>query len=126
MSDLSDRGQRARVYEVVLREGTPDDMRSFIDGALLVDLWDELVLPRRLRSAGGGASVMPSFGWYTGVHPWTYATFGSSIASFPVNTRAPFRRPPRTRRAGSEAGEGSRVAASAKVGAEAGDAGPRV
>lgn len=51
MSDLSDRGQRARVYEVVLREGTPDDMRSFIDGALLVDLWDELVLPRRLRSA---------------------------------------------------------------------------
>jgi hypothetical protein len=65
MSDLSDRGQRARVYEVVLREGTPDDMRSFIDGALLVDLWGELVLPRPLRSAwdpvirnelGGGAS----------------------------------------------------------------------
>jgi hypothetical protein len=79
-----------------------------------------------LGSAGGGASVMPSFGWYTGVHPWTYATFGSSIASFSVNTRAPFRRPPRTRRAGSEAGEGSREAASAKVGAEAGDAGPRV
>lgn len=50
-SHLSDRGQRARVYEVVLREGTPDDIRSFIDGALLVDLWDELVLPRLLRSA---------------------------------------------------------------------------
>lgn len=50
-SDLSDRGRRARVYEVVLREGTPDDIRSIIDGALLVDLWDDLVLPRALRSA---------------------------------------------------------------------------
>lgn len=50
-SDLSDRGRRARVYEVVLREGTPDDIRSIVDGALLVDLWDELVLPRAVRSA---------------------------------------------------------------------------
>jgi hypothetical protein len=50
-SDLSDRGRRARVYEVVLREGTPDDIRSIIDGALLVDLWDDLVLPRAVRSA---------------------------------------------------------------------------
>jgi hypothetical protein len=39
------------VYEVVLREGTPDDISSTIDGALLVDLWDELVLPRAVRSA---------------------------------------------------------------------------
>jgi hypothetical protein len=50
-SDLSDRGQRARVYEVVLREGTPDDIRSIIDGVLLVDLWGELVLPRAVRAA---------------------------------------------------------------------------
>lgn len=51
MSDLSDRNRRARVYEVVLREGTPDDIRSIIDGALLVDLWDDLVLPRAVRTA---------------------------------------------------------------------------
>jgi transcriptional regulator with XRE-family HTH domain len=50
-SDLSDRARRARVYEVVLREGTPDDLRNIVDGALLVDLWDDLVLPRVVRTA---------------------------------------------------------------------------
>jgi transcriptional regulator with XRE-family HTH domain len=49
--DLADRRQRARAYEVVLREGRPGDIESIVDRALLVDLWDELVLPRRLRAA---------------------------------------------------------------------------
>lgn len=49
--DLSNRRQRARVYEAVLREGRPADIASIVDGALLVDLWDDLVLPRRLRHA---------------------------------------------------------------------------
>lgn len=48
--DLSDRRQRARAYEAVLREGRPEDIESIVDGALLVDLWDDLVLPRRLRT----------------------------------------------------------------------------
>lgn len=49
--DLSDRSQRARAYESVLREGRPEDIESIVDGALLVDLWDEVVLPRQLRKA---------------------------------------------------------------------------
>jgi len=49
--DLADRRQRARAYEVVLREGRPTDIESVVDGALIVDLWDEMVLPRHLRSA---------------------------------------------------------------------------
>lgn len=49
--DLADRGQRARAYEVALREGRPVDIESIIDGALLVDLWDELILPKHLRAA---------------------------------------------------------------------------
>ncbi|HMS88613.1 MAG TPA: helix-turn-helix transcriptional regulator [Acidimicrobiales bacterium] len=49
--DLADRRQRARAYEAVLREGRPEDIASIVDGALLVDLWDDLVLPRRLRTA---------------------------------------------------------------------------
>ena len=49
--DLRDRRQRARVYEIVLREGTADDVLAYIDGVLLVDLWDELVLPRDVRAA---------------------------------------------------------------------------
>lgn len=49
--DLRDRRQRARVYEIVLREGVPADVLSYIDGALLIDLWDDLVLPRAIREA---------------------------------------------------------------------------
>ena len=49
--DLGDRKERARTYEMVLREGTPEDVLTYIDGALLVDLWPELVLPRDVRAA---------------------------------------------------------------------------
>jgi transcriptional regulator with XRE-family HTH domain len=55
--DLGDRRQRARVYEIVLREGGPIDVLAYVDGALLVDLWDELVLPPTIRSAW--ARVIP-------------------------------------------------------------------
>jgi transcriptional regulator with XRE-family HTH domain len=48
---MADRTDRARVYESVLREGTADDVLSYIDGALLVDLWPELVLAPELRAA---------------------------------------------------------------------------
>ncbi|MGL4745123.1 MAG: helix-turn-helix domain-containing protein [Dermatophilaceae bacterium] len=48
---LADRADRARVYEIILREGTADDIRQYIDGALLVDLWPDLVLPQQLRTA---------------------------------------------------------------------------
>lgn len=48
---LADREQRARAYEIVLREGGPDELAAYIDGALLVDLWPELVLPREIRAA---------------------------------------------------------------------------
>lgn len=49
--DLSDRRQRARVYEIVLREGTGADISRYIDGALLADLWPVLVLPGPVRRA---------------------------------------------------------------------------
>ena len=49
--DLRDRRQRARVYEIVLREGVPEDVLTYVDGALLIDLWDDLVLPRAIREA---------------------------------------------------------------------------
>ncbi|MDQ6613989.1 MAG: hypothetical protein M3083_04395 [Actinomycetota bacterium] len=47
--DLDDRRQRAHLYEIVLREGTVDDVRHFIDLDLLADLWDELFLPEAAR-----------------------------------------------------------------------------
>ncbi len=49
--DLSDRNDRARVYETVLREGVAQDVLTYIDGALLVDLWPDLVLPKAVRAA---------------------------------------------------------------------------
>lgn len=49
--DLRDRRHRARVYELVLREGGPDDVLTYVDGALLLDVWDDLVLPAKVRAA---------------------------------------------------------------------------
>jgi hypothetical protein len=36
---------------VTFREGTANDLLRYVDGALLVDLWDELVLPHEIRAA---------------------------------------------------------------------------
>lgn len=49
--NLSNRRQRARVYEIVLREGTANDLLAYVDGVLLADLWPDLVLPRHIRTA---------------------------------------------------------------------------
>lgn len=49
--DLRDRRQRARVYEIVLREGNPQDILTYVDGVLLTELWPDLVLPRSVRAA---------------------------------------------------------------------------
>lgn len=49
--DLDDRADRARVYEQVLREGTEDDVRFYVDEDHLLELWDELVLPPAVREA---------------------------------------------------------------------------
>lgn len=49
--DLGDRPRRLRAYEAILREGRPVDIERYVDGALLVDAWDELVLPRLIREA---------------------------------------------------------------------------
>lgn len=49
--DLADRKQRLRAYEIVMREGQPGDIEATVDGLLLTDSFDELVLPRELRQA---------------------------------------------------------------------------
>ena len=49
--DLGSRADRARVYEIVLQEGRPADILAYVDGALLLDLWADLVLPQAIRSA---------------------------------------------------------------------------
>ncbi len=49
--DLDDPVERDRVYEMVLREGTDDDVRRFIDVVVLADRWEALVLPPRVRRA---------------------------------------------------------------------------
>ena len=49
--DLRDRADRARAYEIVLREGDPEQITALVDGVLLVDLWPELVLPQAVRRA---------------------------------------------------------------------------
>lgn len=48
---LASRADRARLYEIVLQEGSDQDIETYIDGALLIDLWEHLVLPQDLRCA---------------------------------------------------------------------------
>lgn len=47
--DLEDPADLRRVYEQVLREGTPEDIQEFIDVDRLPAIWDDLVLPPRVR-----------------------------------------------------------------------------
>ena len=49
--DLAVRDERIRVYELVLREGTPDDVLLFVDPTLLLDAFEELNLPAAIRAA---------------------------------------------------------------------------
>src|SRR5680860_1269693 len=49
--DLAVREDRRRVYGYLLRESVPVWIYRWVDGALLVDLWDELDLPDPLRKA---------------------------------------------------------------------------
>ena len=48
---LRERTDRARAYELILREGSPSDLLDYVDGALLVDIWKELDLPDPIRRA---------------------------------------------------------------------------
>lgn len=46
-----DRRQRGILYETVLAEGLPEDLERWVDGVLLVDLWDEFIVARAVRAA---------------------------------------------------------------------------
>lgn len=48
---LADRHDRQRVYEIVLTEGLPRDIETFVDGTLLVDAWDDLYIRKDVRAA---------------------------------------------------------------------------
>lgn len=52
--DLDDPIGRHRVYELVLTEGTEDDVRRYIRPDVLVQIWEEIVLPQYVRRAWAG------------------------------------------------------------------------
>jgi hypothetical protein len=49
--DLDNRRQQIQVYEIILTEGTEEDVRDFIDLDTLLDLWPDLWLSPHVRSA---------------------------------------------------------------------------
>ena len=49
--DLRDKRQRVQVYELVLTEGTEEDVRRFINVDELIELWADLWLPPHVRTA---------------------------------------------------------------------------
>lgn len=48
---MRDRTERRGAYEQLIRRGMPQQMIRWIDGGLLVDLWDDLDLPDPVRQA---------------------------------------------------------------------------
>lgn len=49
--DLSDPRRRRDLYEIVLVEGTLDDVLALVSGPALVELWDDMYLPPWTRLA---------------------------------------------------------------------------
>lgn len=58
--DLAHRAERCRIYEIVLREGRPEDIESVVDAVLLCEAWPELVLPRALVESWSHLITTPS------------------------------------------------------------------
>ena len=52
--DLSDPGRRRDLYEIVLAEGTLDDIRELVNGPELVRLWDQMFVSPWVRTAWRG------------------------------------------------------------------------
>lgn len=46
---LRDREDRIQAYEILIRRHSPDEMIRWMDGALLIDVWDDLDLPEPIR-----------------------------------------------------------------------------
>ena len=51
--DLDDAVDRNYAYEILLAEGTADDVRAYVDAELLVKAWDELHLAPHVRDQWG-------------------------------------------------------------------------
>lgn len=49
--NLADPARRRDLYEIVLVEGTLDDIRTLVNGPELVRLWDRMYLPPWVRTA---------------------------------------------------------------------------
>lgn len=49
--DLADPDRRRDLYEIVLVEGTLDDIRALVNAEELVRLWDRMYLPPWVRAA---------------------------------------------------------------------------
>ena len=49
--DLADIDRRRDLYEIVLVQGSLDDLRALVNGPALVELWDRMYLPPWVRAA---------------------------------------------------------------------------
>jgi excisionase family DNA binding protein len=52
--DLSKRARLRSMYQVVLTEGSDEDVRTYVNRALLIDVWDELWLSPAVHEAWDG------------------------------------------------------------------------
>jgi hypothetical protein len=38
-------------YQLLLAEGNPSDISSYVDGSLLIDVWADMYLPAEIRAS---------------------------------------------------------------------------
>lgn len=78
--NLRRRSQRRKLYERLIRSGTPEQMMEWIDGALLVDIWDELSIPKAIRETWQPVIVLarnvPAEDWLVYRHRKLFAEGG--------------------------------------------------
>ncbi len=65
--DLANPGRRRDLYEIILIEGTLDDIQRLVNGDDLVELWDQMYLPPWVR--GARPTVLVSARRHAGYEP---------------------------------------------------------
>lgn len=58
--DLSDDGQRAGLYEIVLENGSVDDICHYVHAGELIRLWERMWLSPHVRRAWEAADLLPA------------------------------------------------------------------
>lgn len=94
--NLRDREQRRSAYEILIQRVLPQVLLARVDGALLVDLWDELALPDVIRNAWAPAYADATETKRIDILTVTPAAYAAALQGDPAARPGSYRLLPRT------------------------------